>query len=390
MDFKNLKRFLEDAGFDPEHEQSPLRAEASTRSYSRLRFPRPGAVPATAILCENLPRPYNDDDHFVAISEYLRGRGLPAPRVIAIDREQGRMLLEDFGDDDLCAALLKTRAAENGAAQRETLLQSAIDLIIRLQSLEVADLPAPVRDRRFDRAKLQAEMDYLFDALHKLAAEIGASDPVPFELSMFVSELCGWIAKSEPLVCAHRDYHSRNLMLVSGDGGAASGELKLIDFQDARLGLQYYDLASLLYDPYVPLSVQERQMGYAYFRAKSTLPDLPGPGRFYAQALQRLLKALGTYIVQVHQKGHTGYLPSIPAALQGIEEVCQLGRFPDLIFLFVRSVQRDFLPHLNARTANCCRSTQPSSWQPASASAWANSPPRDPSRCCRCRRTAAR
>lgn len=340
MEFKNLKRFLEDAGFDPEHESSPIRAEASSRSYSRLRFAKPGAGPATAILCENLPRPYNDDDHFVAISEYLRGRGLPAPRVIAIDREQGRLLLEDLGDDDLCAALLACRTSDNGPARRTELLQSAIDLIIQMQSLEPAALPAPVRERIFDREKLQAEMDFLFDALRKLAAEIGAPSPVPFELNMFVSELCGWIAKTEPLVFAHRDYHSRNLMLLNG-------ELKLIDFQDARLGLPYYDLASLLYDPYVPLSVQDRQMGYSYFRAKSPIKDLPGPGIYYAQALQRLLKALGTYIVQVHQKGHHGYMPSIPAALQSIEEVCQLGRFPDLIFLFVRSMQRDIVPRLN-------------------------------------------
>lgn len=355
MEFKNLKRFLEEAGFDPEHEQTAIRAEASTRSYSRLRFARPGAGPVTAILCENLPRPYKDDDHFVAISEYLRDQGLPAPRVMAIDREQGRMLLEDFGDRDLCAALIATRTAENGATRREALIQSAIDLIIRLQSLEVVSLPAPVRERQFDREKLQAEMDYLFDALRRLATDTGAPDPVPFELNMFVSELCGWLAQTQPLVCTHRDYHSRNLMLVpagDGDADAPNAELKLIDFQDARLGLPYYDLVSLLYDPYVPLSVQERQMGYAYFRAKSPLPDLPGPGIYYAQALQRLLKALGTYVAQVHQRGHAGYLPSIPAALQGIEEVCQLGRFPDLIFLFVRSVQRDLLPRLGANSAS--------------------------------------
>ncbi len=346
MQFANLKSFLEQAGLNPEHTNTPIRAEASSRKYFRIDLANPGNGPASVVLCAGLPVPYNDDDHFVELSEFLREAGLPAPRVLAIDREQGRMLLTDAGEKDL-SELLRDAGSE---ARRERLIQRAIDLMIALQKLTP---PTPVAQRSFDAEKLKAELEFLFAALRRVCEDFKLPDPVPFELRMFVDELCKSIAKVEPRVFAHRDYHSRNIMIrptgATDDADPEAYELTLIDFQDARMGLPYYDLASLLYDPYAPLTLKDRQMGFAYFRAKSPLPDLPGPGLYYAQALQRVLKALGTYVHQVHEKRHSIYTPSISAALIRIEEICQLGRFPDSVFLFARAVQRDLYPAITGR-----------------------------------------
>ncbi|MEQ9364484.1 MAG: phosphotransferase [Leptospirales bacterium] len=346
MQFMNLKSFLQEAGLDPEHTSTPIRAEASNRKYFRITPLNPGNGPASVILCAGLETPYNDNDHFIELSEFLRTNKLPAPRVIALDRDQGRMLLTDAGEQDLSDVL---QAASDQA--KEGLIQQTIDLMIDMQTLTP---PPVVAARSFDAEKLRAECEFLFVALRSICEEHGLIDPVPFELRMFLNELCATLGKAEPRVFAHRDFHTRNIMARPRDAGDArhSYELTLIDFQDARLGLPYYDLASLLYDPYAPFTLKNRQMGLSYFRAKSRLDPLPGPGLYYAQALQRILKALGTYLHQVHQKGHRGYVASIPAALDRVEEICQLGRFPDSVFLFARAVQRDIYPTLASRVKN--------------------------------------
>lgn len=344
MQFTNLKSFLQEAGLDGEHTSTPIRAEASNRKYFRITLSNPGSGPASVILCAGLPAPYNDEDHFVELSEFLRAAGLPAPRVLALDREQGRMLLTDAGVSDL-SDLLTTASNAGDDRTKERLIQQAIDVLVRLQTVSP---PPVVANRSFDAEKIKAEFEFLFTAIRSVCESFKLSDPVQFELRMFLDELCNLIAKTQPRVFAHRDYHTRNIMVSpledSGSVSKKEYEFTLIDFQDARMGLPYYDLASLLYDPYAPLTLKDRQMGLTYFRAKSKQAELPGPGMYYAQALQRILKALGTYLHQVHQKGHGGYLSTIPAALQRIEEICQLGRFPDSVFLFTRALQRDVYP----------------------------------------------
>lgn len=339
--FTNLKSFLKEAGLNPEHTSEAIRAEASNRKYFRVTLTNPGTGPTSVVLCAGLAAPYGDEDHFIKLSEFLRQAGLPAPRVLAVDRDQGRMLITDAGPTDLSDLL-----REANEATKERLLRQAIDLLIQLQRVSP---PPVVVERVFDTTKLQAEMDYLFDAIHAICVTYDRPDPITFELRMFLKELCELIAKAEPRVFAHRDFHTRNIM-ARRDARTNEVELTLIDFQDARMGLPYYDLASLLYDPYAPLTLQDRQMGLTYFRAKSDA-QLPGQGMYYAQALQRILKALGTYLFQVHQKNHAVYLPTIPVALQRIEEICQLGRFPDSLFLFTRALQREIYPALAGNVA---------------------------------------
>src|SRR5438270_3506178 len=94
---------------------------------------------------------------------------------------------------------------------------------------------------------------------------------------------------SEPRVLCHRDYHSRNLMVHRG-------QLYVIDFQDARMGPDTYDLASLLRDSYVDIADRELDELVAYFLAMKGRPaDETFRPRFDLMALQRNLKALGTF-----------------------------------------------------------------------------------------------
>jgi hypothetical protein len=112
----------------------------------------------------------------------------------------------------------------------------------------------------------------------------------------------------------HRDYHSRNLMVQEG-------KLRVIDFQDARMGPCHYDLASLLRDSYVCLEEKmvEDLIEYYLKRKEESEGDQIDRREFRRvfdlMALQRNLKALGTFGYQTIAKGNDRYLKSIPRTL---------------------------------------------------------------------------
>ncbi|HXE79990.1 MAG TPA: phosphotransferase, partial [Vicinamibacterales bacterium] len=123
---------------------------------------------------------------------------------------------------------------------------------------------------------------------------------------------------AEPRVLCHRDYHSRNLMLNGGD-------LYIIDFQDARMGPDTYDVVSLLRDSYVDLPDDAVERLIAHFIAlkreglRGALPsgwEEDFRRRFDVMALQRNLKALGTFGFQTAVRGNPVYIQYIPRTLR--------------------------------------------------------------------------
>ena len=130
------------------------------------------------------------------------------------------------------------------------------------------------------------------------------------EFAVLVRELA-----AEPRVLCHRDYHSRNLMLHES-------QLYIIDFQDARMGPDTYDLVSLLRDSYVDLPDQTVQELIAYFLALKGLTgtDHEFRERFDRMALQRNLKALGTFGYQTTARRNPVYIQYIPRTLKYVRD----------------------------------------------------------------------
>jgi N-acetylmuramate 1-kinase len=130
---------------------------------------------------------------------------------------------------------------------------------------------------------------------------------------------------AEPRVLCHRDYHSRNLMLHDGS-------LYIIDFQDARMGPDTYDLVSLLRDSYVDITDRDLDELIAYFLALKTSDGDVGAGedefrrRFDLMALQRNLKALGTFGYQTLTRRNTVYIQYIPRTLRYVRT--NLDKYP--------------------------------------------------------------
>jgi aminoglycoside/choline kinase family phosphotransferase len=170
----------------------------------------------------------------------------------------------------------------------------------------------------FDVEKLTWELEFFVK--HYLVACRGASldddtrEALRQEWSGIVDELA-----AEPRVLCHRDYHSRNLMLHRGS-------LFIIDFQDARMGPATYDLASLLRDSYVDLPAFQVDGLISYFReltrgalAARADDEAEFRRRFDLMALQRNLKALGTFGYQTTARGNTVYMQYIPRTLSYVK-----------------------------------------------------------------------
>jgi len=290
-----------------------LTGDASDRRYFRILRPEQEpfvlAVNAAPFDYASLP--------FVNTAQLFAAMPVPVPRILGHADDLGILALEDLGDVTLQAHLGSGAPGRHAAHYRE-----AVSFIATFQrrGLELADPSFIPFGVAFDVEKLTWELDFFVK--HYLGAYRGVvlaaaeREHLRSECAAIVHELAG-----EPRVLCHRDYHSRNLML-RGD------ELYIIDFQDARMGPDTYDLASLLRDSYVDLPWTVVDDLIAYFLA------LQGRGadadefrrRFDLMALQRNLKALGTFGYQTTARANPVYIQYIPRTLNYVRE--NLRRYP--------------------------------------------------------------
>ena len=312
-----IDRFLAETGLAARHAKVvPLTGDAGDRRYFRVLVPHEPsqvlAVQPGAMTFDTLP--------FVNVSRLLAAMPVPVPRILGHSDALGIMSQQDLGDVTLQAHLGAQSPAEHAARYRQAV--SFIDTMQRrgreLQSPEY--LPYGIA---FDVDKLMWELQFFVK--HFLEAYRGASlspadrEALGVEFTAVAAELAG-----EPRVLCHRDYHSRNLMLHEGS-------LYVIDFQDARLGPDTYDLASLLRDSYVDFTEQQVEELMAYFLAlRGTWGSVPDAvefrRRFDLMALQRNIKALGTFGFQTTSKNNTVYIQYIPRTLNYVRAVLQ--RYP--------------------------------------------------------------
>jgi aminoglycoside/choline kinase family phosphotransferase len=316
-----IDRFLEDTRLAPRVASIvPLTGDASDRRYFRVLVrnepPQVLAVYPGAIDFDGLP--------FVNVARLLAAMPVPAPRILAHSNALGVIALQDLGDVTLQAHLGAASPAEHAALYRE-----AVELIAAVQR-RGAELASPryvPYGIAFDEEKLTWELQFF--TKHFLEAYRGATltqaerDGLAAEYASIAQEL-----SAEPRVLCHRDYHSRNLMIHDG-------RLHIIDFQDARMGPDTYDLASLLRDSYVDFTeaqVEELTAFFLALRSGASRGLSPAADarefrqRFDLMALQRNLKALGTFGYQTTTRANTVYIQYIPRTLSYVR--ANLSRYP--------------------------------------------------------------
>jgi aminoglycoside/choline kinase family phosphotransferase len=305
-----IDRYLAETGLAQQGAKVvPLTGDASDRRYLRILLrDAPSQVLAVypqAFDVEQLP--------FANVASLMAAMPVPVPAILGHSNELGILALEDLGDVTLQAHLGAATRADHAALYRQ-----AVTLIARMQQRgrDLASdryLPYGIA---FDVEKLSWELQFF--VRHFLEAYRGAAltpagrEALGVELLRIAEELA-----AEPRVFCHRDYHSRNLMLHAG-------QLYIIDFQDARMGPDTYDLVSLLRDSYMDFSEREVDELIAFFLAlRGVGAERGGTGneagvfrrRFDLMALQRNLKALGTFGFQAAARGNPVYIQYIPRTI---------------------------------------------------------------------------
>ncbi len=298
-----IDQYLRDAGLVGRNARVvPLTGDASDRRYFRI-IPADGpsivlALHAGAIDFASLP--------FANVAELLQLVPLPVPAVLGHSDPLGILALQDLGDVTLQAHLGAASPAEHAGLYRQAV--ALVDTLQRRGAELQSDRYIPYRIA-FDVEKLTWELEFFvkyfvegYRGIALAAAERGALQE---EWADIVPELA-----AEPRVLCHRDFHSRNLMLCDSS-------LYIIDFQDARLGPDTYDLASLLRDSYVDITDRELDELIAYFLALKGLTDAETfRRRFDLMALQRNLKALGTFGYQTITRRNPVYIQYMPRTLR--------------------------------------------------------------------------
>ena len=281
----------------------PLTGDASDRRYIRVLLrDEPAIVLAVhpgAISLAALP--------FVNVAKLMASMPVPVPRIVDHDEDLGILALEDLGDLTLQAHVGTASPAEHAALYREAV---ALINAIQQRGRELASSDYVPYGIAFDVDKLMWELNFFTKHFLEAYRGVVLNEPAREALGREYRALAEELA-AEPRVLCHRDYHSRNLMLHNE-------KLYIIDFQDARMGPDTYDLASLLRDSYVDFNEQQVEALIAFFLAKrgaSAAEDQDFRRRFDLMALQRNLKALGTFGFQTTSRGNPVYIQYIPRTL---------------------------------------------------------------------------
>jgi len=293
-------------------EELPVRVETVAAGASGRYFFRIHRGSSSKILMA-YPQEPEENRFFGRIGTTLHENGIPVPKVIRELPAEGLVWLEDLGDRDLYSL-------GHNPAPREPHYRNAVEQIKNIQRLpkdvfyrqEVKNLPP------FDEDLYLFEQQYF---AKELMDRICPADPLPKELLAELQTLRERLL-AQPTTWVHRDYQSKNLMIDASDS------IRIVDFQGIRQGHPYYDLASLLCDPYVNLPQEERGSYFEYYCSVCSQDSSAERQSFVSAAAQRLMQALGAYGRFGIGGGVSFFREKIPVALALLEENASAADLP--------------------------------------------------------------
>ena len=289
-----VRQFLE---LDPTVRMTlePIKRGASGRTIVRVKTP--GHEPFIGV---HWNEDREDNSQFIPVAQFLKQAKLRVPAIIHERARYRVALVEDLGDVDLLS--LKDRPF----SERLPLYRSAFEQVDKLFYAKPAKdfhLMAP-----FDAALYRWEQNYFFEYMVEEFLEMDATALRAKQEFVALSERLGTVARH----LVHRDFQSQNLM-VKDD------QVWLIDFQGLRRGRQEYDLASLIFDPYLDHTADEREQLLTLW--EDIADERPLETLFHECAAQRLMQALGAYGNIVKNRGDEWYKPHIATAGRLLGEV---------------------------------------------------------------------
>ena len=310
-------------------EFSQLEGRGSDRTFFRLKWNDKGS----AILVYYDPKRV-ENTYYAEIAVFLFEIDIPAPRLISQDPAAYFILMEDLGNNDLWS--FRKTSWEN----RRALYQKTLTIVHRLHSFSEKDFPSGrvMLMEGFGPDLYRWERDYFREHFVRNVCGIELELSFARELESELSALGERLSRTKRCL-VHRDLQSQNVMIRNEDPF-------LIDFQGMRIGSPFYDLGSLLCDPYVNFSDEERHelLSFYYGLSKGDLDQASFWKYFWEASAQRLMQALGAYGFLGLRKGLKAFLDHIPAGLRILHRaaahVASLPRLRDLSLVCQRAIEQ--------------------------------------------------
>ncbi len=288
----------------------PIEKGGSDRKYYRIRV-----TDERSLILVKYGNQREENRYYVQIAEFLHRLGIHVPEIYFHNEREGLIWMEDLGEEDLWAFRNETWD------KRSEYYRKTLDQAFLLHNHAAPALSASrlTLQKEFTTALYRWEQDYFLE--NCLGAYFGlARATIEKQCDRGALNDIARRLGRQPRVLVHRDFQSQNVLIHGSDA-------HLIDFQGLRPGLRQYDLASLLYDPYVTLSDRQRESLLLYYRERHTRAGIPLPENFAAIfdlcAMQRLMQALGAYGFLGLVKERADFLAHIPPALARLKQVLE-------------------------------------------------------------------
>ncbi|WP_430388354.1 aminoglycoside phosphotransferase family protein [Dyella sp. 20L07] len=302
----------------------PASSDASFRSYWRTHHDGRSWIVMDSPPAQEDPRPW------LEIGARLAAAGLHVPTVHAHDLTQGFLLIEDLGTH------LYLPALNDGSA--DALYGDAMDALLRMQTrMDYADLPP------FDHAMLVRGLEVMPEWF--LGRHLGHTpDCDEWDVLEAAFDVVIRNALEQPRCFVHRDFHSRNLLVVDENNPG------VIDFQGALAGPVTYDLASLLRDAYITWPRERVEAWVESYRLRlidaGKIDNDVSRERFLRwfdlTGMHRHIRVLGQFYRLWYRDGKPGYLADVPTVYHYVISVAR--SYPELAD-FVALLER----HVNGR-----------------------------------------
>ena len=296
----------------PRLDLSQIKIAAIQKGGSDRKFYRIRCSAEQALILVKYNREREENRQYVKIASFLTEHRIRVPEIYYHDADEGLIWLEDLGERDLYSYCHESWLV------RRAFYESALDQIAVLHALPES-LCIEMKQHlsaEFNSELYLWEQNYFFENCLDRIFKIDEATLAQLASLPVLGEIADRLA-SFPRVLVHRDFQSQNIII-------RNGQAHLIDFQGMRPGLAEYDLASLVYDPYVDLPESERVELIAYYRGRRQLENgMAINGDFDLKlrlcAMQRLMQALGAYGFLGFVKGHKHFLKHVPTAMRSLQ-----------------------------------------------------------------------
>lgn len=277
-----------------------LTGDASSRKYYRVT-----TSGKSLVVCLSEPLADGSKPQFVQVQKAFKENGVTVPEILDEDDARGYLLQEDLGDQTLLLALAKSDSIQTELKTYEAVLEE----LLRIHRIPATKYPNnSFTTLSFDNEKLMWEMKFTVDLFLRKFLNNEIDSGKEQEILGMISPICEKLAQQDKVV-THRDFHSRNIMCINN-------EYKIIDFQDARMGVPQYDLVSLLEDCYYELDDETKAGLMESYRL-----NLPSLGitqsndeftyLYDLMTFQRVFKALGSFAYIYRLRGDERYIKYI-------------------------------------------------------------------------------